>query len=241
MIEKLVSIAKKAGSEILKIYSDNFSVKLKEDRSPLTEADLRSQEVILDGLNKNFPNIPVITEESANVPYDKRKGWKEFFLVDPLDGTKEFISRNGEFTVNIALIKDKKPILGVVYVPVKDICYYADSTGAYKDGEKISSRQPEEILKIVASKSHFSQETKDFIDKLGKQYELVNVGSSLKFCLVAEGKADIYPRLGFTMEWDTAAAHCIVNAAGKHVYIFNSKEELHYNKENLQNPWFVVK
>ena len=250
----LLEIAKKAGDAILEIYNTDFSHELKKDNFPLTKADMASHNIILKGLKESYPEIPILSEESSEIPYKKRKNWKKFWLVDPLDGTKEFIKKNGEFTVNIALIENNKPVSGIIYVPVKDVFYFTNKEKAYK---QISNEQPIEIplknipkqenkLKVVASKSHLNQETKDYIENLKKQnpdkeIETTSAGSSLKFCLIAEGLADIYPRLAPTAEWDTAAAHAIVNASGKRVFKFNSNEELIYNKQNLLNPYFVVK
>lgn len=246
-VKKIISIAKEAGREILKIYNKDFSVEYKKDESPLTEADMASHNIIVKRLKEEYPEIPVLSEESEKIPFADRKNWNKFWLIDPLDGTKEFVKKKGEFTVNIALIEKGKPVLGVVYVPVKNLVYFSDGTESFKEiGEEKPEKLPSEEnqtnkLKIIASKSHFNEETKKYIESLGKDYELVSVGSSLKLCLVAEGKADIYPRLGTTMEWDTAAAHAVVNGAGKKVYRFGSNEELEYNKGNLKNPWFVVK
>ncbi len=249
-ITNVISIAKEAGKEILKIYKKDFSVNYKKEGSPLTEADIASHNLIIKMLKKNYPKIPILSEESKEIEYSERKNWNRFWLIDPLDGTKEFVKKKNEFTVNIALIREGKPILGVVYVPVKDLVYFSDGKESLKqfDNGEIKKLPLEEgkdnkenKLRVVASKSHFSEETKNYIESLGKEYELISIGSSLKLCMVAEGKADIYPRLGPTMEWDTAAAHAIVNGAGKKVYKFGSKEELEYNKENLKNPWFVVK
>lgn len=250
-IQEIIGLAKDAGKEILEIYNTQFKVEEKESEtfaegvSPLTEADVKSNEIIVNGLKKY--EIPMLTEENKQVEYNKRKDWKEFWLVDPLDGTKEFVKQNGEFTVNIALIKEGKPILGVVYVPTQDLLYYSDENGAFKkkgeeDAVKLeSSKEMKEPIRVVASKSHFNEETKQYIEGLGKEFELVNKGSSLKLCMVAEGSADIYPRLGSTMEWDTGAAHAVVNGSGKKVINFETDKELEYNKENLLNPWFIVK
>lgn len=245
-IEEIKGLAKRAGEKTLEIYNKDFSVEYKDDESPLTEADLASHNIIVEGLQKLYPDIPILSEESKVIPYSQRKDWGTFWLIDPLDGTKEFTKKRGEFTVNIALIKGNKPVLGVVYAPVKGITYYGASNGSFK---QIGNNEPLKLpteenksarLRVVASKSHFTPETKDYIESLNKDYELVSIGSSLKICLVAEGTADIYPRLGPTMEWDTGAAHAVVKGAGKNIYNFETKEELIYNKENLKNPWFVV-
>jgi 3'(2'), 5'-bisphosphate nucleotidase len=251
-IHNVIFIAKQAGKEILKIYEKDFSVSYKDDKSPLTEADNKSNNIIINQLTKLYPNIPILSEESRDISYEERKNWEYFWLVDPLDGTKEFIKKNGEFTINMALIHKNKSILGVVYIPAKDILYYAkEGFGSFKqekDNESIKlekkEKQDKEKLIIVASRSHFTKETEDFVNEKKKEYkkvELISSGSSLKLCLVAECKADIYPRLGSTMEWDTAAAHAIVNGIGKKVYEYNKEKELIYNKENLINPWFIVK
>jgi 3'(2'), 5'-bisphosphate nucleotidase len=250
MIEKLIAIAKEAGKAILEVYSSDFSVEDKESSSfsegssPLTEADTAADKIIKERLKELYPSIPILSEEGKDIPYPLRKKWDRFFLVDPLDGTKEFIKKNGEFTVNIALIDSGKPILGVVYVPVKDVLYYGSPDGSFKVERGVKKRLEPSLndgkLRVVASKSHFNDETKEYIEKLGKEYELVNAGSSLKLCLVAANEADIYPRLGPTMEWDTAAAHAVVKYSGKKVLVYGSDEELRYNKKNLLNPYFVV-
>ncbi len=260
-IKEINKIAKTAGKEVLEIHDGSFSIQNKEDssgvKSPLTEADLASNKIIVDDLKKLYPDIPILSEESKEIPYEKRKNWNRFWLIDPLDGTKEFIKKNGEFTINIALIQDNKPVLGVVYVPVKDKLYYSDGQDAFKqvgNSEPIKLKPEEnstDKLRVVASKSHFTPETKEFIETLKKDtekdIELINKGSSLKLCWVAEGKADIYPRLGPTMEWDTAAAHAVVNRSGKKIYIYDKEQkktmqkELTYNKKNLRNPYFIVK
>lgn len=244
-IKDIISIAKKAGEAILEVRGTDFDVDYKTDNSPLTKADLASNKIIIDSLKELTPDIPILSEETKEVPYEKRKDWELFWLIDPLDGTKEFVKKEGEFTVNIALIKNNTPILGVVYVPVKQIIYYGDENGSYREENnsvtKLELKEYTGKLRVVASKSHFNEETKEYIENLGKEYELVNVGSSVKLCLVAEGKADIYPRLGPTMEWDTAAAHAVVKFTGKKVTNYETNEELTYNKENLLNPWFIVK
>lgn len=251
MIEQMIELSKLAGNEILKIYEkEDFEKSIKEDNSPLTEADLASNKVICDGLKKLFPNIPILSEEIKQDSFETRKNWTEFFLVDPLDGTKEFIKRNGEFTVNIAYINNGKPELGVVYAPVKEILYYnTDSSSAYREDQNGKLQIPNdkfspEQYTIVASRSHMSDETKDYLNSLEKEHGEVNIismGSSFKLCLVAEGSANEYPRLAPTSEWDIGAAHAIVLAAGKDVVDFNSRERVQYNKENILNPFFLVK
>ncbi len=242
-VEKL---ATQAGDAILSVYeSDDFGVDHKSDDSPLTKADLAAHEVIVAGLKTLTPDIPVLSEESASIPFEERQSWRKYWLVDPLDGTKEFIKRNGEFTVNIALIEQGKPVLSVVYVPVSGVSYSAAvGVGVFKreDGKKHSIM----VMKnsrfkptVVGSRSHMSDEVKAYLERLG-QHELVSMGSSLKFCLVAEGKADLYPRLGLTSEWDTAAAQCIVEQAGGRVVTLDGQPLLYNTKDSLLNPHFMV-
>ena len=247
-IEDIKEIAKKAGNAILEIYEKDFEIEYKEDTSPLTEADKASNDIINKGLNQLYPEIPILSEEGGEIPYETRKNWSKFFLIDPLDGTKEFIKRNDQFTVNIALIQDNQPIVGVVYAPALDTIYWGEvDKGAWKeDKEGVVELGLKKVLgttlRVVASASHFTKETKTYIEKWanGKKYEIINSGSSLKLCHVAEDKANIYPRLGPTMEWDTAAAHAIVKASGKNVVEYETEKELTYNKKNLLNPWFIV-
>ena len=254
-IQDIVKIAKDAGKAIMKIYNQEFDVEYKTDSSPLTIADKKANEIIVTALNQlsvnSFleKNIPIISEEGRSVPYDERKNWEYFWLIDPLDGTKEFVKKNGEFTINIALINKETPVLGVVYSPVLNVCYWAKrDEGAFKNGEKLplKTKEKRDVYKIVASRSHMSNETKDFIEAIDtdKEKVIISIGSSLKICLVAEGEANIYPRLGPTMEWDTAAAHAIVNESDGlfNKYIDNGvRQQLVYNKKNLLNDWFVVK
>jgi len=252
-VDYLVNLAQKAGDAIMEIYARDFTVEQKDDRSPLTEADKKSNAVILTGLKEKYPGIPFISEETKLTPYAERKEWKTFWLIDPLDGTKEFIKKNGEFTVNIALIKDGLPVVGVVYVPAQGKTYYGvEGEGAFKLEDRKS--KPERIhpgkyyakkdkVNVVGSRSHMDERTLAFVDQLkatGKQVEFISSGSSLKFCLVAEGKADVYPRFAPTMEWDTGAAHAVVRYAGKNVLDNNTRKPLQYNKENLLNPYFIV-
>lgn len=243
MLQELQQIARDAGVAIMEIYnSDEFDVQLKGDDSPLTKADLAAHRVIVDGLRKLNVQYPIISEESADIDWELRRLWHRYWLVDPLDGTKEFIKRNGEFTVNIALIEKGEPICGVVYAPVLDAMYVGErDKGAFLNGEQIQVEQnAPETLRIVGSRSHASQETTDWLEALGKPYQMVPMGSSLKICLVAEGKADIYPRLGPTSEWDTAAAHAVLNAAGGSITTLDG-EPLRYNqKESFLNPYFIA-
>lgn len=250
-----------AGEKIMEIYNSDFSYELKSDQSPLTIADRRSNDVINKYLLKT--DIPILSEENDHIEYDQRKDWDKCWIVDPLDGTKEFIKRNDEFTVNIALIQDGKPVLGVIYVPVKKKLYFADAKKkkAYSmivDKEKGISidkihsnailiqreAKANKEIKVVGSRSHMNSKTEAYINLLkkeGKEIEVISKGSSLKFCLVAEGIADIYPRFAPTMEWDTAAAHAICNSCGISVTSKESNNELIYNKENLLNPEFICK
>ena len=246
LLKNIELLAVKAGEAIIEIYeSGDFGVDHKSDDSPLTKADLAAHKVIVDGLTQLTPEIPILSEESASIPFEERKQWNKYWLVDPLDGTKEFIKKNGEFTVNIALIDHGKSILSVVYVPVTQVSYSAAvGVGVYKraDGKKSSIM----VMKnsrfkptVVGSRSHMSDEVKDYLSRLG-QHELVSMGSSLKFCLVAEGKADLYPRLGLTSEWDTAAAQCIVEQAGGQVVTMDGKPLIYNSKDSLLNPHFMV-
>jgi 3'(2'), 5'-bisphosphate nucleotidase len=252
-IQKIIEIAVDAGKAIMQIYeSGDFSTERKKDNSPLTKADKASNEIIINALLSMYPAIPIISEENKALDYEERRNWNYCWLVDPLDGTKEFIKKNGEFTVNIALIENGEPILGVVYVPATGVTYYGEKNkgaflienGETKQLENTSQNYlDKETIKVVGSRSHLSAEINDFVNDLkakGKQIDFVSMGSSLKICLVAAGQADVYPRLGPTMEWDTAAAHAIVIAAGKQLVIAETKLPLRYNKENLLNPWFLV-
>ncbi len=245
-----------AGKEILKVYRDrDFQIDMKADKSPLTLADKKSHQAIKEFLSES--GLPILSEEGKNIPYEERKDWETFWVVDPLDGTKEFIKGNGEFTVNIALIKKGRPVLGVVYAPVLRELYYASKDVAtaklyVKHNEVLGKPEvlnPEmtaanrDYLVVVASRSHMSEETKAFIEevvsKSDKGVKTVSKGSSLKFCLVAEGKADIYPRFAPTMEWDTAAGQAIVEFSGGKVLNIERKP-LEYNKECLINPYFLA-
>jgi 3'(2'), 5'-bisphosphate nucleotidase len=246
-IDIVCKIAKEAGTAILSVYDGEIEVELKDDNSPLTAADKASHEVIIAGLQKHFPEIPILSEEGADIPYEKRKDWSRFWCVDPLDGTKEFIKRNGEFTVNIALIEAGRPVAGVVYVPVQDKMYFgAVGTGCWVLGaggkpKQITVRKADQEagLTVVMSRSHPSPDLEAYLQDI-KVAEAMPVGSSLKLCVVAEGLADLYPRLGPTMEWDTAAGHAVVAAAGGTVLQPNG-DPLVYNKKNLLNPYFIVK
>ena len=244
-IEKINQIARSAGAAILEVYQRDFDVIEKEDKSPLTEADMASHKDIIAALEILTPEIPILSEESASIPYETRSQWQTYWLIDPLDGTKEFIKRNGEFTVNIALIHNGRPVLGVVHVPVSNITYFGDTNnGAFKQSDQGLIRinvtaDRKTPLRVAGSRSHAGDSLKKFLENLG-DYEIVSMGSSLKLCLVAEGKADIYPRLGPTSEWDTAAAQAVVEAAGGKV-TDTELEQLKYNtKDSLLNPYFLV-
>ena len=245
-IEDIKTIAIEAAEAIMKIYVKDFSVEYKDDKSPLTEADTKANEIICRKLQKLYPNIPMMSEENKEVPFEVRKNWEYYWCIDPIDGTKEFIKKNDEFTINIALIHKDTPVLGVVYAPAINEMYSAKKGhGAYKNAQKLplfTNSNPEEKLFVVASKSHLSEETQAFIDALNsKEIEQISKGSSLKLCMVAEGIADIYPRLAPTMEWDTAAADAIVRESGNMTYQYENNKPMIYNKQNLLNPWFIVK
>ena len=248
-LEIALDAAVKAGENIMEVYNSTESINYekKADNSPLTVADKKSHNTIIDFLKET--NINIISEESKSIDYHERKNWEEYWLIDPLDGTKEFIKKNGEFTVNIALIKNNKPHLGVVYCPVKKILYWNNHEKKVfkkegKDQLELKKRKPvsenEEELRVVVSRSHMSPETSDYVNKLTNP-KLISCGSSLKFLYIADNKADIYPRFGPTMEWDTAAAHSILNALDINVINLETSRELSYNKENLLNPYFIIR
>ena len=251
LLNSIIELSNHAGEKILDIYnSPNTSLKIeyKNDSSPLTIADKASNEVIVDGLKNLDCNIPILSEEEKNVEYKIRKNWDIFWLVDPLDGTKEFIKRNGEFTVNIALIENGAPIMGVVYAPVINKTWYGlINYGSYligkdKKHKKIAlDKSNTEIKKIISSRSHSNNPKLEEFLKGFEKYELIKMGSSMKMCLVADGTAHCYPRFGPTMEWDTGAAHAVVKYACGNIYNIETKKELNYNKENLLNPGFIVK
>ena len=272
-----IDAANDAGKAMLAIYSKDFSVEYKKDSSPITDADRAAHEIIIEKLRKT--PYPIISEENKQISYSQRSKWDKYWLVDPLDGTKEFIKRNGEFTVNIAFIENGKPILGVVFVPVLSTYYLGDKNGAFKAVSGIHYKSLKELLnnvnsnldklkqiyvsnnikgslKVVASKTHCNDATMNFISELEDVYgksKFISKGRSLKLCMVAEGLADFYPRIAPTCEWDTAAAHAVVDAAGGSVLIYDDKinareyyknnkllSELSYNKENILNPYFIV-
>ena len=261
---KAIHAALQAGKEIMTVYTDpeaDFEIERKADNSPLTIADRKSHEVIAEVL-KDTP-YPLLSEEGKKMSFADRQHWNELWIVDPLDGTKEFIKKNGEFTVNIAYVKDGKPEAGIIYIPVKQELYIADMEwGAYKltnitdidpqatvdtlieKGTKLPVAQERDTFVIVASRSHLSEETQQYIEQMKAEHSKVNTvsaGSSLKLCLIAEGKADVYPRFAPTMEWDTAAGHAIIRAADREVYHTDCDNPLRYNKEDLLNPWFIAR
>ena len=247
-ILKAIEAALLAGAEIRKVYEApdaDFQVERKADNSPLTIADRRANEVITRVLQQ-MP-YPILSEEGKQLPYAERSAWEELWVVDPLDGTKEFIKRNGEFTVNIAFVREGVPVMGVIYVPVKrDLYVAAEGIGAFKlaDITQTGSCSWQELTKrAVRLPVHCTPETEAYIERMRQEHgqvELRSSGSSLKICLIAEGKADVYPRFAPTMEWDTAAGHAIVRAAGGEIWQAEKHEPLQYNKENLLNPWFIV-
>jgi len=245
LLNSVKIIAEAAGEKIMTIYGTDFNVESKEDKSPLTEADLAAHHHIVDELVK-ISSYPIISEESSDISFAERQQWETYWLVDPLDGTKEFVKRNGDFTVNIALIHQHKPVLGVVYVPVNRQSYYAaEGEGAFKQtvGEQpqnISVRtELPETLVVAGSRSHVTEDLKKYLDKL-PAHDLISIGSSLKFCLVAEGIADLYPRIGLTSEWDTGAAQCVVEQAGGLVTDLQGKKLQYNTKESFLNPFFLV-
>lgn len=273
LVVAALAAAKKAGDAILDVYHSEFVVEHKNDKSPLTVADRRAHGILVQHLSVVCSRrFHVLSEEGNEIPYTSRKEWKEFWLVDPLDGTKEFVSRNGEFTVNIALVFKESPVLGVIYIPVTDVFYFGvKGQGAYKlepgDAAVFFSEtgparknlydrivrksfklpihygKTHSRLRVIASRSHRSSETEDFMAKLRQKYgeiEIISAGSSLKICRIAEGLADVYPRFGPTMEWDTAAGQVIAEEAGGSLCDIVNKKPLRYNKESLLNPFFIV-
>jgi 3'(2'), 5'-bisphosphate nucleotidase len=248
LLKAINELAEVAGKRILEVYeTEDFGVENKDDKSPLTLADTAAHNTIVAGLEKITPDWPILSEESAKIPFSERSQWSRYWLVDPLDGTREFIKRNGEFTVNIALIENQKPILGVVYVPVTQVCYFAStSEGAFKSSPEASTQAIKvrtclsNRLTVAGSRSHADEHLKKFISIMDKEVELISIGSALKTCLVAEGKVDVYPRFGPTSEWDTAAAQCVVEQAGGFLTDVNLQPLRYNTKESLLNPYFFV-
>tara|TARA_B100000787_G_scaffold147982_1_gene119251 strand:- start:52 stop:843 length:792 start_codon:yes stop_codon:yes gene_type:complete len=259
LLHTAITAALEAGKAILEIYhSGEFDIEIKGDNSPLTRADIASHNVIMSFLKKT--GIPVLSEEGRDISYQERKDWKQLWIVDPIDGTKEFIKRNGEFTVNIALIEDQKPRIGVIFVPVTGELYFSTKEiGAFKvtvdldnfdiqtlisNGNKLPLLREDKIFTLVASRSHMSPETETYVQEMKEKHGAVNLiskGSSLKLCMVAEGTANCYPRFAPTMEWDTAAGQAICEHAGFKVIDWGTKEKMLYNREELLNHWFLVK
>tara|TARA_B100001250_G_scaffold300104_1_gene261767 strand:+ start:693 stop:1502 length:810 start_codon:yes stop_codon:yes gene_type:complete len=245
-IKKLIKISKNAGDAIMDIYESEFDVNFKSDQSPLTKADIVSNKIICQSLKKITPDIPILSEESSDIPYEQRSKWNQYWLIDPLDGTKEFIKKNGEFTVNIALIERNRPIFGVIRVPAKSITYWGGvDIGSYskKDGEsskKINvSKRRSTGLRVVSSRSHKNNRLDECLSNFDSIQD-INIGSSLKFCLLAEGKADLYPRLGPTSEWDTAAGEAILKYSGGYLLTIDGKKMNYNNSEALLNPYFIA-
>ena len=246
LIDPVVALAQEAGRAILEVYSSDFEVQSKEDDSPLTQADLASHHCIVRGLEALTPGVPIISEESGLPEYEVRSQWDRYWLIDPLDGTKEFVNRNDEFTVNIALIDNQKSVFGVVYVPVQDKTYLGcESYGAelrHADGSvesiaiSAASAQP---ARVIGSRSHRGASLDAYLENLG-EYDMISMGSSLKFCVIAEGDADLYPRLGLTSEWDTAAAQAVVEQAGGQVVTLDGKPMKYNTKADILNPFFFV-
>ena len=259
LLNTAIIAALEAGKAILEIYSsENFDVEIKGDNTPLTKADKASHNIIMSYLTKT--NTPVLSEEGRDISYQERKDWKQLWIVDPIDGTKEFIKRNGEFTINIALIENQRPLIGIVFVPVTGILYFScKETGSFKVGidlenfnvesllskaSKLPLQREDKTFTIVASRSHMSSETETFITKMKEKHGFINLiskGSSLKLCMVAEGTANCYPRFAPTMEWDTAAGQAICEHAGFKVIDWATKQNMLYNREELLNNWFLVK
>ena len=246
LVQTVSALAVEAGKAIMAIYQDEIAVMRKEDNSPLTQADLAAHHTIMDGLAKLTPESPVISEESASIPYSEREKWNRYWLVDPLDGTREFIKRNGEFTVNIALIEAHRPVLGVVYAPAMGLLFYAaKGHGAFR---QLAGRAPERLharhfdptrITVAGSRSHAGERLLRFLDRIGP-HMLISMGSSLKICLIAEGRADVYPRLGPTSEWDTAAGQCVLEEAGGTIQGTDGQVLRYNTKDSLLNPEFFA-
>jgi len=251
-VEALIAAARRAGEAILEVYSQDFCVQFKADDSPLTLADQRSHEIIAEELERLGPAIPIVSEEAPLAPFQVRQSWPYFWLVDPLDGTKEFVARTGEFTVNLALVHRNEPVFGLVYAPALNCLYYAaknqgsfriDLTGTTRIDKDELKEEIDELI-IISSRSHPSPSLSEFIERQRHRHNrvrIVSAGSALKFCLVAEGRAHVYPRLGPTREWDTAAAQVVATEAGKQVLEYESGQALSYNKPDLINPWLICR
>lgn len=246
LLEEVLNLSIRAGDAIMEIYAKDFTVEYKEDESPVTDADLAAHKIIVAGLSELTPQLPILSEENASIDWQERQQWQQYWLVDPIDGTKEFIKKNGEFTVNIALIDNGKPILGVVRAPALNESYLAEqSIGAFKQmGEarielKVTHKPNQGLIKVVGSRSHPSPDLAAYLERF-EQVDMVPKGSSLKLCLVAEGQADVYPRLGPTCEWDTGAGHAVAAIAGATVTQLDGSPLLYNQKAEYLNPYFVV-
>ena len=246
IIQGVIALTRQAGSAIMEVYKSEFEIHIKDDNSPVTDADTKANAIITEGLMEINPEIPILSEEGRDIPFSERSIWETFWLVDPLDGTKEFIKKNDEFTVNIALLKENQPIFGVVFAPALDILHWGcQDKGAFKSISGNSHKpvavnsQLSDPVKIAGSRSHPSIKMNTFTSQFEK-YEVKPMGSSLKICSVADGSVDFYPRLGPTMEWDTGAAHAVLRAAGGEIIKYGTYESLEYNKQNLLNPEFIA-
>lgn len=248
MIEKIIEVAEEAGRVVEKVAEKAFKVSIKSDNSPVTEADMAAHDYITRALNELYPNIPVLSEENCSVDVKERQSWEKYFLVDPIDGTKQFIKQNGEYAVLISLMENNRPTLGVIHAPVLNVTWYAEKgKGAFKKGPDgtIASIKvavaPKDEVKVAISSSHLSKQTTEYMEKEFNTYKTHPIGSAIKFCLIAEGKVDIYPRLGPTSEWDTAAGEIILEESGGGIVQFDDlNKKLEYNKESLRNPWFIA-
>ena len=246
LIYSIIELAKKAGTAIMDVYVSDFDIQIKDDKSPLTEADMRANAIINEGLKKVTPDVPVLSEEGREIPFDERSIWESYWLVDPLDGTKDFIKKNGEFTVNIALVEDNAPVFGVVYAPAIDLLFWGSvENGAWKKEAHNPAQamrvadKIDETVQIASSRSHPSDKMDSFLKQFNN-FELHPIGSSLKICLVSDGSMHLYPRLGPTMEWDTAAAHAVLKSSGGEMLQFGTDSPLQYNKKELLNPKFIA-
>jgi len=246
LLDQVVAIAKAAGEAAMIIYQKDFNIEYKGDDSPVTDADLAAHAVIVKGLKALTPHLPILSEESADISWEERRTWEEYWLVDPIDGTKEFIKKNGEFTVNIALIKQGKPVLGVVDAPALNETYFAEaSLGAFKQDSqgihslKVTKKANKGLIRVVGSRSHPSPDLAAYLEQF-EAVDMVPKGSSLKLCLVAEGKADIYPRLGLTSEWDTGAGHAVAEIAGASITQIDGSPLTYNQKAQYLNPYFIV-
>ena len=265
IIDTCLKAAFQAGAAVLKIYNEeDFDIEMKGDNSPLTRADIASHGKIFKVLHRAFADIPILSEEGKDIPYEIRRNWISYFCVDPLDGTKEFIKRNGEFTINIAYMKNKSPVIGIIYVPVKDILYFGGKKyGSFRIDEfsvnygsdsrvtslkssvrKLPLTKSLNPFTVIGSRSHMNESTQSFVECMKKKHGAIKIltsGSAIKLCLIAEGSAHIYPRFAPTMEWDTAAGHVIIEGAGGKVINYKTGKVLEYDKQELTNPWFISK